>query len=512
MFDSNLRLVCWNHAFQDLFELPSEMIRFGVGLDDIVGSNSRRGIYGDGLTPDFIATRIESFVHHTEPVRLRLAPLNKVLEIRSNHLPDGGIVTTYTDITEAVEAEQALAEANETLEQRVLERTNELVRVNVELARAKGDAEEANVSKTRFLAAASHDILQPLNAARLYATALVERTEDNLHAQLAQNVGASLDAVEEILTALLDISRLDAGKLKPEWSVFAVDELFRQLAVEFAPAVRDRGLELTFVPSGLAIRSDRPLLRRALQNLISNAIKYTPKGRVLVGCRRKKDRLRIEVHDTGIGIPPSKQRIIFKEFQRLDQGAREARGLGLGLSIVERISRVLDLRIRIESAAGKGSSFSLDAPVAKASGHPVVTPERSALALAPLSGICVLAIDNEPSILDGLRVLVTGWGCHVLTAANYAEARAAIRKERRTPDIILADFHLDSGTGIEVTRKLRSSLGREIPAILITADRTPEVRDLATFASMQVLNKPLKPAALRAMLVQTRATLEIAAE
>jgi Na+/proline symporter/signal transduction histidine kinase len=511
VFDNELRLVCWNRAFQNLYDLPPELVRFGVGLDDIIGHNAQRGVYGAISSPDFIAARVESFVNATEPVRLRLHPLSKVLEIRSNHLPDGGIVTTYTDITEAVAAEEALALANETLERRVLERTDELVRVNEELARAKSEADDANLSKTRFLAAASHDILQPLNAARLYATSLIERSEGSPQAELADNVGASLDAVEEILGALLEISRLDAGKLKPEWSTFPVDELFRQLAVEFAPAVKAKGLSITFVPSKLSIRSDRRLLRRALQNLISNAIKYTSLGRVLVGCRRRRGRLRIEVRDTGIGIPASQQKAIFKEFQRLDGGAKVARGLGLGLSIVERISRVLDHRLQVSSVEGRGSVFSLEAPIAAAARAPARPAPAPSSAPAPLEGLKVLAIDNDASILDGLRVLLGGWGCRVATAAGLDEARAAIKSDG-APDVIIADYHLDQGDGIDVVRKLRARLKRDTPAILITADRTAEVRETAAELGMEVLNKPLRPAALRALLATHRGGLVVAAK
>src|SRR5690606_7265244 len=273
--------------------------------------------------------------------RERFPKLGIVVEVRSNRMPDGGIVVTYTDITPTVEAAEALERANENLERRVKERTEELTRLNAELARAKAEADEANISKTRFLAAASHDILQPLNAARLYATSLVERKRIGDEAKLAGNIDASLEAVEEILGALLDISRLDTGAMKPELSNFRIDEVFCQLDVEFAPLAAEKGLKLKFAPSSLAVRSDRRLLRRLLQNLVSNAIKYTPHGRVLIGCRRRGGLLRIEVIDTGLGIPQAKQRVIFQEFQRLEQGARVARGLGLGLSIVERIARVL---------------------------------------------------------------------------------------------------------------------------------------------------------------------------
>jgi signal transduction histidine kinase len=213
-----------------------------------------------------------------------------------------------------VEAEEALAATNETLEQRVRERTEELVRLNAALARAKSEADDANLSKTRFLAAASHDILQPLNAARLYATTLVERIDKDpvgKETELVRNMDASLEAVEEILTALLDISRLDAGAMKPELSVFRIDDILGQLKIELAPLAREQGLRVDFIPCSLNVRSDRRLLRRLLQNLISNAIKYTVKGRVLVGVRRRADMIEVQVLDTGLGIPESQQKAIF---------------------------------------------------------------------------------------------------------------------------------------------------------------------------------------------------------
>ncbi len=277
-------------------------------------------------------------------------------------MPDGGLVTTFTDITPSVKAAEALERANATLERRVRERTGELTRLNAELERAKAEADDANVSKTRFVAAASHDILQPLNAARLYVTSLIERQRDGDDADLVANIDASLEAVEEIFAALLDISRLDTGAMKPEIADFRIDELLHRLEVEFAPLAREKGLDLTFMPCSLTVRSDRRLLRRLLQNLISNAIKYTPPGRVLVGCRRRGARLRIEVYDTGIGIPHAKRRAVFKEFHRLDQGARVARGVGLGLSIVERIARVLDCEVTLKSNVGRGSRFSIEVP------------------------------------------------------------------------------------------------------------------------------------------------------
>ncbi|HYF54690.1 MAG TPA: NahK/ErcS family hybrid sensor histidine kinase/response regulator, partial [Salinarimonas sp.] len=511
VLDRDLHVLAWNRAFIDLYELPPELVRVGVGLDEIIRFNAERGLYGPGPAAELAAARVDSFVNDREPVRIRLHATGRVIEIRNNTLPGGGYVTTYTDVTETVAAEEARERANEELERRVRERTEELTLLNAALTRAKAAADEANVSKTRFLAAASHDILQPLNAARLYATSLVERDRHAGDATLAENVDASLDAVEEILTTLLDMSRLDTGALKPQWSSFRLDELFRQLAREFDPVARERGLRLRFVPTSLAVRSDRRLLRRLLQNLVSNAIKYTPSGRVLVGVRRRGGALRLEVRDTGLGIPASKQRVVFREFQRLDQGAKVARGLGLGLSIVERIARVLSHPLALASEPGRGSTFSVEIPVAAAVAAAPAPGEARPAAMAPLAGLTVLAIDNEPAILAGMRALLGGWGCSVITAGSAAEACAAL-PHGPPPAVLIADYHLDEGAnGLDAIAEVRGCLGGDVPAVLLTADRTPAVREEASARGVHVLNKPLKPAGLRALLAQWRAT-RIAAE
>ena len=511
VYDRELRLVASNRAFQQLFNFPDEIVRPGIGLDEIIGFNVKRGAYGPVDPAEYVALRLDKYVQAVEPFRLKLLPNNKVIEFRSNALPDGGVVTTYTDVTLTVEAEEDLARSNETLEQRVHQRTMELTRVNEELAQAKEIADDANLSKTRFLAAASHDILQPLNAARLYASALVERMQGSEGAALAGNVDASLDAVEEILTTLLDISRLDAGAMRPELSAFNIEDLFRQLKLEFNPAAEAKSLDLRFVRCSGTIASDRLLLRRLLQNLVSNALKYTQTGRVLVGCRRRGGYLKIEVHDTGLGIPKGKQRLIFQEFQRLEAGARYARGLGLGLSIVERVARVLDHPIAVRSTPGKGSTFTVQVPLTLAARAVTPLGEVKKFDAASVSGLAVLCIDNEVEILKGLEVLLGGWGCIVHTAASLEEATDLVNAGLSRPDCIIADYHLDRGTGVAAIEALRRRNGGYLPAILITADRSVGVRDQAKAMQIDVLNKPVKPGALRALLSQWR-RLRTAAE
>jgi Na+/proline symporter/CheY-like chemotaxis protein len=509
VFDKELQLICWNRQFGEILDLPPSLIRVGVGLADILRFNSQRSELSADRGEEFVNAQIERYVSGSEPFLERFAE-GAVIEVRANHMPDGGIVTTFTDITASVEAAEALERSNETLERRVRERTEELTRLNVALARAKGEAEDANISKTKFLAAASHDILQPLNAARLYVTSLIERgaREDR---RLVDNIDASLEAVEEILGALLDMSRLDTGALRPEFASFRIDELMRQIEVEFAPLAASKGIDFAVLPCTLVVRSDRRLLRRLIQNLVSNAIKYTPEGRVLVGCRRRGDDLRIDVYDTGVGIPQSKWRDIFIEFNRLDQGAKIARGLGLGLSIVERVARVLGCTIELESESGHGSHFAVSVPLSSEAPIELLARESARVDPGQLAGITALCIDNEPSVLDGMETMLCGWGCEVIKAPDLAFALAAIPESLIVPNGLLVDYHLDHGNGIEAIVALRHRLG-DLPAILITADRSPGVREQARAIGIQVLHKPIKPAALRALLAQWRVLRVAAAE
>jgi signal transduction histidine kinase/CheY-like chemotaxis protein len=511
VFDKDTHLICWNRQFGELLQLPNEIMRIGIDLAEILRFNAEHGAFGPGNPAALVRERLPRYAADLQPFLERFPDRGLVIEVRVNRMPDGGVVTTLTDITPSVVAAEALSRANENLERRVRERTVELEHLNAELAKAKSAAEAANLSKTRFLAAASHDILQPLNAARLYVTSLVERQNRSEETQLVANIDTSLEAVEDILSALLEISRLDAGAMKPEIASFRVDELLRRLEFDFAPLARNQGLDLVFVPCSLTIRSDRRLMRRLLQNLISNAIKYTRTGRVLVGCRRRGERLRIDVFDTGIGIPPDKRRAVFAEFHRLAQGAKVARGLGLGLSIVERIARVLDHPIALASQVDRGTHFSVEVPVAPA-GLGETRPPEARVDHARFAQIPVLCIDNDPNILDGMATLLRGWGCETFQAADLSEAIATLRAAGKSPGGLLVDYHLDRGNGIEAVAELRRLFGSEIPAVLITADRSPGVREAARALVIQVLNKPLKPASLRALMSQWMMNRVAAAE
>ncbi|HET7884940.1 MAG TPA: hybrid sensor histidine kinase/response regulator [Bradyrhizobium sp.] len=512
VFDADLQLICSNRQFGDILGLTPHLVQIGIPLREILE-------YMTAIAPSefddkdmVVERRLKAYTTEGEPYLERLADRHMVIEVRSNRMPGGGLVITFSDVTPSFEAAEALERANATLEKRVRDRTEELTRLNSELALAKSTAEDASISKTRFLAAASHDILQPLNAARLYVTSLVERQNGGEDSRLVENIDDSLEAIEEILGALLDISRLDAGAMTTSLTNFKIGDLMRSLEIEFAPIARAKGLKLTFVPCSLPVQSDRLLLRRLLQNLISNAIKYTPRGRVLVGCRRRGQSVRIGIYDTGVGIPVQKRGEIFKEFHRLEQGARIARGLGLGLSIVERLARVLGHGIALDSVASGGSLFSVTVPTAAAVNHTAAVTSATPLAKTPMAGTLIVCIENDAAILDGMKTLLSGWDAEVIAVADPEAAIEAIEAANKRATGLLVDYHLDRGNGLAAIRDIRKKFGETIPAILITADRSPHVRAAAREENVAVLNKPVKPASLRALVGQWRTQQMVAAE
>ncbi|MDR2309842.1 MAG: hybrid sensor histidine kinase/response regulator [Brucellaceae bacterium] len=503
VLDKDFRLTCWNRRFRHLLQLPEGLAQVGKPISEVLDRLLHHGEIHESDANMLMRTLERAH----EPSRILLRSTGRIIEIAANPMPDGGIVASYTDITASVEADNAMKRLNESLEQRVADRTTELLDVNKQLIQAQKLAEEANFGKTRFLAAAGHDILQPLNAARLYSTALSERLQET-EAQLARNIDSSLEAVEGILSALLDISRLDTGALKPELSLFRLDRLLQQVVTDFTPLATSKDLQLRVVPCSLSVFSDRNLLRRLLQNLISNSIKYSRSGKILIGVRRRGDNLEIKVADTGIGIAPDKQQLVFREFYRLDEGISQADGLGLGLSIVDRIVRVLNLSIHLRSEHGKGTCFSVIIPKSQEPATEIANDQLPARRRSnALQGMRVLCIDNDPLILDGMHTLLGGWGCDMTLIRDGAQLKdwcqQLARKQttaRILPDIILADYHLNRENGLDMIGYIRETLVHSIPAVLVTADRSKEVKLQAKEENVHVLNKPLKPAALRALL------------
>ena len=502
VFDGNFRLASWNRQYRALLNLPARMGRAGIPLTEVAREIALANEFEEN-DPDGenLAYRL---INQSDTWQLTQLNTGEVLEIRTSPMPDGGIVITWNNITGRVHAAKALREANETLERRVEERTREL-------EEATRIADQANISKTRFLAATGHDLLQPLNAARLYSSTLLERLNKPQDARLAENIGRSLGSVEEILGAILVISRLDTASPDVSLGDFAIRNITEQLHLEFDPIAREQDLELVFVHSSYWVNSDPALLRRLLQNLISNALKFTNNGKVLVGCRKRGQNLVVEIIDTGTGMDEEQQKLAFVEFTRLGEKAHEIPGLGLGLSIVERIADLLGHDVCVSSVPGKGTRFQVTLPLAEPALREAVSERKKPVHhRTHLIGTRVLCVDNDLTILEGMSALLRQWGCRVETAATPEEVKNLIESDTEAPDIVLVDYHLEKATGIDVVEVLRDAHGEQLAAVLITADRSDEVKKQAEAANILILNKPVKPAALRAIISREKLQFEAA--
>ncbi|KZC38671.1 MULTISPECIES: PAS-domain containing protein [Rhodanobacter] len=486
--DAELRLVAWNTPYARLFDYPPEMLQVGRPVAELTRHNIDIGMLGPGEVEQRVQRRLAHMREGTRHLSERRFPDGTIVEIRGNPMPGGGFVATFTDVTAFRQAEAALKRINETLELRVEARTREL-------AAASAEAQAANEAKSRFLAAVTHDLMQPLHAAQLFAHALTERGGD---AANARHLNGALAATEGLLTGLLDVARLEGGRLHPQPRAFALAEVLDPLAAEFRAIAIDRGVRLDVVGTRAWVRSDPQLLRRVLQNFLSNALRYGERGRVLLGTRRRGGQLRIEVWDTGPGIAPEEQRLIFQEFRR--GSAAGGQGLGLGLSIAQRMADLLGHPLGLRSWPGRGSVFHVDAPVAQA----VARSAPPAHAQQPLPAGRALLLDNEPAALAALGSLLAGWGWHVHVARNAEQALAAPWR----PDLHILDFHLDGGqTGLDVWHLLRARYA-DVPTVMLTADRDGELRQRLLEAGVGVLYKPLKPLALRQVLQRVIAGAE----
>ena len=396
------------------------------------------------------------------------------------------------------------------LDNRVLERTRQLQealrsieRSNDDLLRAKQQAEAASSLKSSVLISVTHDLLQPLNAARLTLSTLSEMDIPGQGAALIGQVDRSLLTLEDLLRTLLDISKLDAGVLKPDIRPITVASLFEPLRQEFAPVAAKRGVALRILPSPYAVVSDPLMMRRILQNLLSNALRYTQKGGVLMGCRPRGDRLCIQVHDTGPGIPEAQQQAIFVEFQRGESSDGDQAGFGLGLSIVHRFATELGHDIQLNSRLGRGSTFSITLPRAKS--EDVVEAGREVQHLDfrynVLEGRKVLLIENDPSSAEAMAALLEKWGCDVATTTSATDAMDNIGALGEPPDAIIADLHLDHGeNGLDAVNSIREQIKIDVPAIIVTADYSTEAEREAAVYGLELLRKPIKPAEMRSLL------------
>ncbi|NVK42505.1 MAG: PAS-domain containing protein [Oceanospirillaceae bacterium] len=428
-----------------------------------------------------------------------------------------GIFVMIRDITERRRTAHALEQAYQHLEQRVRERTSELtalndqlrqeiherVEVEARLREAKKEAEQANLSKTKFLAAVSHDLLQPLNAARLFTGALQEQSVDEPVARLVSSVSNSLADVESLLSTLVDISKLDAGVIRPDVNAFCVRGLLENIANEYRQVARNQGLDLHFVSSGAVIESDSQLLARILRNFLSNALRYTEKGRILFGCRRRRHSLVIEVWDTGIGIPEEKLTEIFLEFRRIAPrgGGPQDKGLGLGLAIVDKISRILGHQVAVTSVEGRGSVFSVEVPLGQLTLLPEARRPTAAVSEAWLQGARLWVVDNDQAICDGMATLLQGWGCDVVTALSLEDLERQVEVAQDPVDLLIVDYHLDNDeNGVDLVAMLRAKRSDDLPVLMVTANYSHELKQQIRDLGYLLMHKPVKPMKLKTTL------------
>jgi signal transduction histidine kinase len=489
IFDNQARIVGWNHRIAELLPISLSSIRVGTPFETILAKLEGKIKFVAEMTPNAIQDwgRQKS---GRVPIRFEIehGP-QTILDVFAQEMPDGGFVISFTDITSETKAIRAIKTANETLEQRVLERT-------LELEDALAVAERANASKSRFVAAASHDLLQPLSAAKLYIASLDNASSDERARDIIGKAGRALNSVENILEALLDISKLDSGRASFNIGAVSLGVILDQLRDEFSPVAAQKKLDLRFVKTNAVVQSDATYLRRILQNLIGNALRYTDAGKVLVGVRQNKSSVRVEVWDTGPGIPDDKQNIIFGEFQRLNASASAAEGMGLGLAIVERACSLLNHPLRVESKVGVGTGFLVEIPrTVRSVQHPNQKQEYNIQTIEP--NLVALLIENDVELQGALTITMEQWGIDVLPVLSGSEAIALLHEIDIVPDVILADYQLDLGeTGTDAIRQLWSIYGR-IPAALITANRTQQVMQDCQKSGIELMYKPISSENLR---------------
>lgn len=428
-----------------------------------------------------------------------------------------GFFVLIRDITERRKTALALEQAYDNLERRVKERTAALTGLNSQLRQeiseraavearlrdAKMDAERANLSKTKFLAAVSHDLLQPLNAARLFTSSLLEHSFGPKAEGLVRSVSTSLDDVENLLGTLVDISKLDAGVIKPDIMAFDLRDLLNNIAREFRQMALAEGLTLDFVPSSAIVESDSQLLARILRNFLTNAIRYTGTGRILLGCRRHREHVLLQVWDTGPGIPEDKLTEIFQEFKRIrPAGSQPDKGLGLGLAIVDKISRMLGHEVTVSSIQGKGSVFSVKVPVGQLlPKRPTADDDRAVSNHGGLGGARIWVIDNDHAICQGMQTLLEGWDCQVVSAVSLEDLERQVDPAKCPVDLILADYHLDNDeNGVDVVAEINGRRQRPAPVVMITANYTNELKQHIRELGHVLMNKPVKPLKLRSAL------------
>ena len=511
--DADMRLVAWNQRYIELLEYPENFIRAGMPVADLIRYNAKRNIIAGDDVEEMVRRRLEHMREGHNHYYQRVLPSGLVVEIRGQAMPGGGFVSTFSDITQHIETEKALQQANETLEQKVIERTKAL-------SSAKAEAEAANKSKSRFLAAASHDLMQPFNALSLFSDMMRKKVSGTDAESLAQNIQESLATVESLISDLVEISKLESATLNADISVFNLDDIIRPLTNEFQVVCETKDILFRARSSDKLVRSDKRLIRRVIQNLLTNAVHYSPLtnsslgARIFLGCKRVGNHIQIQVRDNGPGISKQHQQLIFKEFERLEQN-REVPGLGLGLTISDRIAKLLNLKLDVRSEEGKGAIFYLDIPIVNSNeitseDQISNSPLEKAKSVINFADLRVLIIDNDEMLLEALKQQLSQWSNHVYAVKSHSEWIVQTDISLIKPDVIIADYHLDDGeNGIDVSRQICTDCQSVVPVIICSADASEWLREAVSEANFSFIRKPIKSLALRKLILKQLRTSSI---
>lgn len=501
--NQSLQLIAWNSRFIEIHDYPDDFIKVGCPIAELLTYDDRANGHGSDQIRTQTNQRLEDMRLGRPHSFIAYRHDGAVIHVRGKPMSNVGFVTSFTDVTELKRTEKELRIINENLEKIVEGRTLELSKVNQEL-------EDAVSSKNQFLAAVNHDVMQPLNAARLFTSALAHQLNDS--SGLSEKINNSIRSAEEIIHTLLDISKLDSGAMTTNKTTFRINDILQTLNEEFSVIASERDIKLKYINSSLCTTSDPLLIRRVLQNFISNALRHTHAGgRVTIGCRRTstdagKKYFYVEVHDTGIGMNAHDQLLIFDEFKRLDNQIHDnQKGIGLGLAISKRISNLLNLKITVKSRLYVGSVFSLRCEQAEYGQASASTPAQQMTTdkrYSALTGLNVLCIDNHPEVLDAMRTQLRVWKCNTVCAGSCGEALQKMINTDFIPEILLIDYHLDSENGIEVTARINKHFNADIPAIIISADLSVQIKLKAANFGHKYLRKPVNPAALRKLMLR----------
>ena len=494
--DSELRLVAWNQGYKHMFNYPDSALYIGRPVADIIRFNAERGLFrGENINTE-VDKRLAYLKQGSAYKYQRDHNDGRVFEMQGNPLPGGGFVTTYTDISEFVKQQKALTEANVSLEEKVATRTAALTQANHALSKAKQQAEQATVSKTRFFAAASHDLLQPFNAASLFCSLMNEKAQDTELKELAMNIKNSLGSAEELLSSILELTKLDSGSFKVQLTKFNVSSLIEPLRNDYLALAQEKGLSFVVESCEARIHTDKALLKRVLRNLLSNAIRYTEYGEVrLKVLLEDQQQLSFIIEDTGIGIATKDQHSIYQEFKQLGEKPN-AEGLGLGLSITKRICDLLEIPLVMGSQLNKGTQFTLTMPCTP-SLKTQPEPNRTANLETELGLLTIWLVDNDRNVLEALKQLLENWGCEIATATNLIELEQ-LKAAHELPQLLIVDYQLDDGvTGLEVIEQAGLMT---LPAIVNTANHDEGIRERVLDAGYPLLYKPLKAPALKRMI------------